>query len=119
MIENETINLDVPMYAYDPSAKGVDAVTGATAKYFSNKGLMYTYRDGKRVDSTFLHIREWLSAIRNGTKLICGIEEGFQKAMSAHMATLSYRLGKRIEWNQKTRRLTNVTDSELEELNML
>lgn len=28
----------------------MDAVTGATAKYFANKGLMYTYRDGKRVD---------------------------------------------------------------------
>ena len=119
MIENETINLDVPMYAYDPAAKGIDAVTGATAKYFANKGLMYTYRDGKRVDSTFLHIREWLSNIRNGTKLSCGIEEGFQEAMSAHMATLSYRLGRRIEWDNATRRLTNVTDDELAELNML
>jgi predicted dehydrogenase len=119
MIEDETINLDLPMYAYDPAAKGVDAVTGATAKYFANKGLMYTYRDGKRVDSTFLHLREWLSAIRNDTPLSCGIEEGFQEAMSAHMATLSFRLGKRIEWDEASRRLTNVTEEELESVRML
>lgn len=119
LIDEETINLDVPMYAYDPAAKGVDAVTGATAKYFANKGLMYTYRDGKRVDSTFLHLREWLSAIRNGTKLSCGIKEGFEEAMSAHMSTLSYRLGRRIEWDHVTEKITNVTDEELAELNML
>ncbi|MEO1263539.1 MAG: Gfo/Idh/MocA family oxidoreductase [Bacteroidota bacterium] len=118
MIEDETISLDVPMYAYDPRAKGVDAVTGATAKYFANKGLMYTYRDGKRVDSTFLHLREWLSGIRNGTKVSCGIEEGFQEAMSAHMATISLRTGKRIEWDAVNRKLVNVTTEELEALGM-
>ena len=119
LIEDETIDLNVPMYAYDPAAKGVDAVTGATAKYFANKGLMYTYRDGKRVDSTFLHLREWMSAIRNDTPLSCGIEEGFQEAMSAHMATLSYRLGKRIEWDEASRRLTNVSQEELERVRMV
>ncbi len=118
MIEEETINLDVPMYAYDPRAKGVDAVTGATAKYFANKGLMYTYRDGKRVDSTFLHMREWLSGIRNGTKMSCGIEEGFQEAISAHMACISVRTGKRVEWDAVNRKLANVSSEELEELGM-
>ncbi|MBT30287.1 MAG: oxidoreductase, partial [Thalassobius sp.] len=101
---------DVPLYSYDPSVKGVDGVTSATAKYFANKGLLYTYRDGKRVDSTHLHIREWLSAIRNGTPVSCGIEEGFEEAISAHMATLSYKLGKRIEWDPTARRITNVEE---------
>lgn len=105
MIEDGTINLDVPMYAYNPSAKGVDAVTGATAKYFAGKGLMYTYVNGKRVDSTFLHMREWLSAIRNGTKLSCGIEEGFQEAISAHMTTIATRTGKRVDWDPVERRI--------------
>lgn len=118
MIQNETIKLDVPMYAYNPAAKGVDAVTGATAKYFANKGLMYTYRNGKRVDSTFLHMREWLSGIRNGTPVSCGIEEGFQEAISAHMSCMAVRLGKRIEWDHANRRLVNVSEEELASLGM-
>lgn len=119
MIQSETINPDVPMYAYSPSAKGVDAVTGATAKYFANKGLMYTYRDGKRVDSTFLHMREWLSGIRNGTPVSCGIEEGFEEAISAHMSCIAVRLGKRVEWDHTTRRLVNISQEELASLGMV
>jgi predicted dehydrogenase len=119
LIEKGVVNMEVPMYAYDPRAKGVDAVTGATAKYFANKGLMYTYRDGKRVDSTHLHLREWLSAIRHGHKTSCGIEEGYQEAISAHMASASVRTGRRIGWDAEARRLTNVEDSRLEELGIL
>lgn len=116
MIDEEVISATTPMYAYNPAAKGVDGVTGATAKYFADKGLMYTYRDGKRVDSTFLHMREWLSAIRNGHGVSCGIEEGFQEAMSAHMSTIAYRLGKRVEWDKNTRLMTNVTEEEMKSI---
>jgi len=88
-----------PIYRYDPSETAVDGVSSATSQYFADKGLMWTYIDGKRVDSTFLHMREWLSAIRNGGKVSCGIQEGFEEAMSAHMAGLSWKLGRRIEWD--------------------
>jgi predicted dehydrogenase len=104
MIKNGKMDPSIPIYQYDPSANGTDAVTSATAKYFANKGLLWTYRDGKRVDSTFLHLREWLSCMRNGGKPSCGIQEGFEEAISAHMAGLSYKIGRRIEWdavNQK------------------
>lgn len=104
MIKEKKMDPSVPIYQYDPSSNGTDAVTSATAKYFANKGLLWTYRDGKRVDSTFLHLREWLSCIRNGGKPSCGIQEGFEEAISAHMAGLSYKLGRRVDWdttNQK------------------
>lgn len=116
MLENEVIHTDIPMYAYNPAAKGVDGVTGATAKYFADKGLMYTYRDGKRVDSTFLHMREWLSAIRNGHGVSCGIDEGFEEAMSAHMSTIAYRTGKRVDWDPVSRKIKNFDVAELEEI---
>ncbi|MCU0397992.1 MAG: Gfo/Idh/MocA family oxidoreductase [Cyclobacteriaceae bacterium] len=99
MIKEGRIDPSVPIYQYNPLANATDAVTSATAKYFANKGLLWTYRDGKRVDSTFLHMREWLSCIRNGGKPSCGIQEGFEEAISAHMAGLSYKLGRRIEWD--------------------
>lgn len=90
---------NTPIYRYDPSETAVDGVSSATSQYFADKGLMWTYIDGKRVDSTFLHMREWLSAIRNGGNVSCGIQEGFEEAMSAHMAGLSWKLGRRIEWD--------------------
>ncbi|MEQ9299920.1 MAG: Gfo/Idh/MocA family oxidoreductase [Cyclobacteriaceae bacterium] len=99
MLEAKKMDPNVPIYQYDPAANGVDAVTSATAKYFANKGLLWTYRDGKRVDSTFLHIREWLSCIRNGGTPSCGIKEGFEEAITAHMGGLSYKLGRRIDWD--------------------
>lgn len=117
-IDSGLVKTDVPMYSYNPAAKGVDAVSGATAKYFANKGMMYTYRDGKRVDSTFLHMKDWLSCIRNGGKPACGMKEGFEEAISAHMATASLRLGKKITFNHETMRIGNVTESELRSIGM-
>lgn len=120
MLESGMLQPDLPMYAYDPAAQaqGIDAVTSATAKYFADKGLLYTYRDGKRVDSTFLHLREWLSVIRNGGKVSAGIEEGFEEAITAHMTTIAYRSGKRITWDAANRRILGVTNGELEEMRM-
>lgn len=114
MIEEERIDPFVPIYSYDPSANGADAVTSATAKYFANKGLLWTYRDGKRVDSTFLHLREWLSCIRNGGTPSCGIQEGFEEAITAHMGGLSYKLGRRVEWDAATEKIIALPGEDLD-----
>jgi hypothetical protein len=105
MIKEGRIDPNVPIYQYDPSVNGVDGVTSATAKYFANKGLLWTYRDGKRVDTTFLHLREWLSCIRNGGTPSCGITEGFEEAITAHMGGLSYKLGRKIEWDAENEKI--------------
>ena len=47
-IENGFLNTNYPMYSYAPGSKQIDGVTSATSKYFASKGLLYTYRDGKR-----------------------------------------------------------------------
>jgi hypothetical protein len=105
-----------PVYEYDPAAIGGDAVTSATTTYFADKGLLWTYRDGKRVDSTFLHLREWLSCIRNGGKPSCGIDEGFDEAIVAHMAGLSYKLGRRIDWDRDNEVILPVEGYDLDEV---
>lgn len=114
MIAEGKIDPTVPIYQYDPTAEGVDAVTSATAKYFANKGLLWTYRDGKRVDSTFLHIREWLSCIRNGGNPSCGIDEGFEEAITAHMAGLSYKTGQKIEWDPVSEEIISLPGQDLD-----
>ncbi len=116
LIEAGTFQPDVPIFRYDPADEGLDAVTSATAAYFADKGLLWTYRDGKRVDSTFLHMREWLSCIRNGGKPSCGIDEGFEEAITAHMAGLSYKLGRRIDWDPVKEEIVPVPGFDLDEV---
>lgn len=98
-IEKGVIDTSLPMFTYTPGSKGLDAVTSATEKYFAGRGLLYTYRDGKRYDTTHLHILEWLEAIRNNGATSCDIEMGRQEAITAHMGTVAYQTGKRIEWD--------------------
>ncbi len=116
LIKAGTFEPDMPVFEYDPAAEGLDGVTSATTKYFADKGLLWTYRDGKRVDPTFLHLREWLSCIRNGGKPSCGIDEGFEEAITAHMAGLSYKLGRRIDWDPIAEELVPVPGYDLDEV---
>ena len=98
-INDGTIDPNNPIYSYIPGKKNVDAVTSATERYFAGRGLLYTYRGGKRVDTTHLHLKEWLDCIRNGNQPSCNIDQGFEEAITAHMGTLSYKHNKRVYWD--------------------
>lgn len=114
MLEAGKMEPQSPIYSYNPAASALDGVSSATSQYFADKGLMWTYVDGKRVDSTFLHMREWLSVMRNGGKVSCGIQEGFEEAISAHMTGLSWKLGRRIEWDPKEGRIVPIEGVDLD-----
>lgn len=104
-IDEGLIDPSRPMFTYQPGFKGVDAITSATAEYFASRGLLYTYRGGKRVNAYHLHIAEWLDVIRNGGKTSCDIDQGFEEAITCHMATQSYLLGRKVEWDPVARRI--------------
>lgn len=106
---------NVPIYFYNPGANIPDAISSATSQYFAEKGLMWTFIGGKRVDATFLHLREWISVIKNGGKLSCGIKEGFEEAITSHMAGLSYKLGRRIEWDNVNQVIKPIENINLDE----
>ncbi len=99
LIKKGIIKSDIPLFSYIPGRKKVDAVTTATEKYFVGRGLLYTYRDGVRVDTTHLHIKEWLDCIRSGRQPSCNIDKGFQEAITAHMATIAYRENRKVYWD--------------------
>lgn len=107
-IEKDIIDTSLPMFIYTPGSKGLDAVTSATEQYFAGRGLLYTYRGGKRYDTTHLHLLEWLEAIRNNGSTSCDIEMGRQEAITAHMGTMSYRTGKKIEWDNVNNKIVEV-----------
>jgi predicted dehydrogenase len=104
-IQEDIIDPQRPMFSYRPGSGGVDAVTSATAAYFARRGLLYTYRDGKLVNSYHLHIKEWIDVIRNGGETSCGIERGFEEAITCHMATRSYQEARKVRWDPVARRI--------------
>jgi predicted dehydrogenase len=99
MLEAGTISPRRPMVTYQSGYKGLDAVTTATQEYFASRGLMFTYRGGRRISTYYLHLKEWLAAIRDGTPVSCDIQQGVQEAVTCHMATKSYLEGRRVTWD--------------------
>jgi predicted dehydrogenase len=104
-IKDGVIDPSQPLFTYRPGFKGIDAVTSATAQYFASRGLLYTYRGGRRVSAYHLLIAEWLDVIRNGGQTSCNIERGFEEAISCHMATRSYLENRKVTWDPVRRRI--------------
>jgi len=104
-IEEDLIDTSVPLFSYTPGAKGIDAITSATERYFASKGLMYTYRGGKPIDTTHLHVKDWIDCIRNNKFPRCHIDLGFEEAIACHMATKSYLESRKVQWNPALRRI--------------
>jgi len=104
-IKNKIIDLSLPLFTFRPGAKGIDTVTSATERYFARRGLLYTYRHGRRVDTTHLHLKEWLTCIREGGQPSCNIDRGFEEAITCHMATRSYLEGRKVYWDPQRRKI--------------
>ena len=94
-----------PFYRY-ASGKSIDALSSATEMYFAERGLLFSYVEGKRYNTTFLHIREWLECIRQGLKPSCGIDEAFEEAIAAHMGTRAFLEGKTMYWDKDKKEIT-------------
>jgi predicted dehydrogenase len=98
-IKDGVIDPSQPMFTYRPGFKGIDAVTSATEQYFASRGLLFTYRGGRRMSAYHLLIAEWLDAIRNGGTTSCNVDRGFEEAITCHMATRSLLEGRKVTWD--------------------
>lgn len=100
-LDKGIIKSGVPFYTYVPGKSDVDTVTSATELYFAQRGLLYSYLGGKRYNTTYLHMREWLECIRDRNKKpSCDIDAGFEEAMAAHMGTRAYLEGRTMYWDK-------------------
>ncbi len=104
-LDEGLISPENPIYAYTPGMREVDAIASATEQYFASRGLLYTYREGMRYDTTFLHIKEWLDCIRNNATPSCDIDQGFEEAVVAHMGTIAYRKGVKTYWDDEKKKI--------------
>lgn len=90
-----------PMYYYAPNAD-VDAVSSATSIAYMKGGYGPTFIDGKVIDATFLHIKEWVDAIRGHGETSCNIDVGFEEAVTFNMANIAYRHKKLVRWDAES-----------------
>ena len=104
-VEQGIIKPGEPFYPYVPG-QSVDAVSTATERYFAERGLLYSYISGKRFNTTFLHLKEWISCIRSGKQPSCGIDQGFEEAITAHMGTRAYLEGRTMYWDKDKEEIT-------------
>ena len=104
-IEAGMIDPASPIARYTHGAKEVDAISSPTSKYFADRGLMYTYRDGTRVNPTTLHLKEWIESIRGNGRTGCDIEQGFQEAITAHMATKSFLEERQVHYDSVSEKI--------------
>jgi predicted dehydrogenase len=104
-IESAMISPSTPFIRYDKEHVDVDAVSSPTSKYYADRGLVDTYREGKPANTTSLHLAEWLRSIRTGGLTSCHIERGFEEAIASHMATRSYQEGRRVFWDAEKERI--------------
>src|SRR5690554_128882 len=104
-IDQGIIKPGEPFYTYLPG-QSVDAVSTATERYFAERGLLYSFIGGKRYNTTFLHMKEWLDCIRTGEEPSCGIDQAFEEAITAHMGTRAYLEGRTMYWDKDREKIT-------------
>jgi predicted dehydrogenase len=104
-IESAMMNPSSPFIRYDKEHIQIDAISSPTSKYYADRGLVETYSGGKRINTTYLHLAEWLRCIRNGGLTSCNIERGFEEALSAHMATKAFREERKVHWDAQNERI--------------
>lgn len=105
LIENGTIEVPKPILTLNPFGQEIDAVSSATENYYASRGLTYTWYNGKKVDVTHLHIKEWLDCIRDGGIPSANIDRSFDEEITIQMAHKSYLEKRMVKWDPVKRRI--------------
>jgi len=104
-IKDGIIETGNPMFTVSPGSGTIDATTSATEKYYSSRGLTSTVVNGKTVDVTHLHLKEWINCIRNGGETSANIERAYEEGITILMAQKSYIEKRRVEWDSVLRKI--------------
>jgi predicted dehydrogenase len=103
-LEVKQMSPSIPFISYTPG-EGIDAVTSASDQYYARQGLIYTYKGGKKIDVTYLHLKEWLDCIRDGGEPSCNINLAVEDTITCLMATKSYQEKRPVTWDHEKQRV--------------
>lgn len=94
-----------PMISFNPTSGKIDAVSSATEKYYAARGLTTTTINGRQVDVTHLHIKEWIDCIRKRGTPSANMERAYEEGIACLMAHRSYLEHRRIEWDPVNKKI--------------
>jgi len=103
LFKDAKIDADDYLYYYEPDAD-IDAISTATSRTYFRGGYGPTYIDGKIIDVTFLHVKEWIDAIRGFGKPSCDIDKGFEESVTFNLANLAYEHKRPVTWDRVNER---------------
>lgn len=104
-IKSGLIETGSPMLSFNPNAGQIDAVTSASDKYYADRGLTNTVINGRQVDVTHLHLREWLNCIRENKTPSANIEVAYEEGIACLMAHRSYLEKRQVFWDEENRKI--------------
>jgi hypothetical protein len=104
-IKSGIIDTASPAVSFNPNSGRVDAVTSASEKYYADRGLTSTTINGLPIDVTHLHLREWLTCIRENKTPSCNIDMAYQEGVTCLMAHKSYLEKRQVFWDDKNRKI--------------
>ncbi len=104
-IKNGLMGTSKPFYTYPKTKIDLDAISSPTEKYYAERGLIDTSVNGKSMDVTHLHIKEWIDVIRDGGTTGCDIEKAFDNTVAVLMVHKSYVENRKVEWDSVNRRI--------------
>ncbi len=86
------------IFSYFPDPR-VDAVSSATALTYIKNGFGKTMIENRIVDTTYLHLKEWIDAIRGHGKPCCDIDRGFEESVTFILANIALDHKKTVSWD--------------------
>ncbi|WP_430973200.1 Gfo/Idh/MocA family protein [Sunxiuqinia rutila] len=104
-IQSGVIDPSAPMISFNPDAGQIDAVSSASERYYASRGLTTTTVNGRRIDVTHLHVREWINCIRNGNEPSANIEMAYEEGVACIMAHQSYVEKRMVQWDEVNRKI--------------
>jgi predicted dehydrogenase len=90
--------------------KGTLAISGKDYAIFDPSGL--EAGKGSSDDRNTAHLQNFFDAIRGSAKLNAPIEEGVKSTLLSHLGNISYRTGRTLAFDPKTRRIVGDKEAE-------
>ena len=93
---------------------------GTEGRLIADYGTRKFYFDDKRSDppappqsipASVGHHREWIEAVRSRGPTTCDFDYSGALAEAVLLGNVAYRLGKKLDWDEKSCRVTNVTEA--------
>jgi predicted dehydrogenase len=95
-----------PFINIEDTAAGMVAHAAPSQLWLGGRGATLTTRsDGEVQDTTRLHHQNFLDCIRSRQEPDAGFQDALPVTIAAHMATISYREGRRVVWDAENRKV--------------